>query len=83
LISGSENYTSTHQVMGKRQYDRQKHSTKAYDLSKGGKAGKGGWGGALDDYKHSEDHQGEEQHEETVEQTEGTDQKENMEEAGG
>jgi len=51
--------------MGKRQYDRQKHSTKAYDLKKGNKAGKDGWGGALDDYKHAE----EEQYEE-IEQTE-------------
>ena len=46
--------------MGKRQYDRQKHSAKAYDLKKSGKAGKGGWGDALDDYKNAEEHYEEE-----------------------
>lgn len=53
--------------MGKREFDRQKHSTKAYDLAKSGKAGKGGWGDALADYEAEKEQYEEEYVEETQE----------------
>jgi len=37
--------------MGKREFDKMKHTAQAYQLGKKGKASKGGWGDPLEDYK--------------------------------
>lgn len=37
--------------MGKRDFDKQRHTAKKYMLGKSGKSGKGGWGDALTDYR--------------------------------
>jgi len=41
--------------MGKRDFDKQRHTAKKYMLGKSGKSGKGGWGDALDDYRQGWD----------------------------
>jgi len=42
--------------MPKRDYDKLKHTAKAYMVTKTGKAGKGGWGNAVEDYTQGYDH---------------------------